>query len=216
MKSLKARGALIVEYALLLAVCCILGVVFLDAAPQVRDGVDNILQSTDKVLVDANDKIKGDKPGEEGDKPSLPEENPNFANQNVSFIKSNGANDTQPLSNVVTHYKNALWTDLGNAMPNGYVDTGKYGQKDEISMISWAADGTTTVTMRNGQVMDSVKLDYNSGQIKNDAVNNFGIKPGTSGAIVFDSNGNLVQHNEDKSVYTYLTVGDNQVGYKAK
>ena len=216
MKSLKARGALIVEYALLLAVCCILGVVFLDAAPQVRDGVDNILQSTDKVLVDANDKIKGDKPGEEEDKPSLPEENPNFANQNVSFIKSNGANETKPLSEVVTHYQNALWTDLGKAMRNGYIDTSKYGQKNEISMISWAADGTTTVTMRNGQVMDSIKLDYNSGEIKNDAVNNFGLKPGTSGAIVFDSNGNLVQHNEDKSVYTYLTVGDNQVGYKAK
>lgn len=204
MKSLKTRGALIVEYALLLAVCCILGVVFLDAAPQVRDGVDNILQSTDKVLVDANDKIKGDKPGEEGDKtdsgestPTVPGQNETNPSDSSTFHSTVHYMDKDlTLSDIGNHIKDDVWSAMADV---------NVGQKHQISSITWTENGDFTIGFDHTDTTITKRLNMNSA-LAPDTISNYGVTPWESGALYF-SNGQVAKSSSDGTKNSYVVIG---------
>lgn len=212
MKSLKARGALIVEYALLLAVCCFLGVIYLDAAPGVRDGVGDIKTKTEKVLSDANDKTKGDKPGEEGNKPNLPE-------WNESYSYYTDANKTGTMQSLGEYAINAFFTTASNnASTNeirNYLNTD--GRRN-VESIVWDTSGNVELSFNDGH--ENIKIsnvNYNDGDFKN-MLNNRGVDPSKGGTLVFNDKNQIVQSN-NKGQYTYFEVGGpngttTPVGYK--
>lgn len=218
MKGLKTRGALIIEYALLLAVCCILGVIYLDAAPGVRDGVEPIKTKTEKVLSDANNSINGDKPSEGGHKPSLPTENTNFHKDKFSGIIGTDQNHNpvdKTNNEIANELRRVFWKEISDQGVDNYaVQNGKYGQVSDVTTMSWDKNGVVTVNTTKGSFTGTVNV-QNSQEFKN-AGGNYGILPANGGTLVFE-NGNVVQHNADKTVYTNFTVntteGAKVIGY---
>lgn len=221
----RQRGALFIEYALILSFVIAVGTVFLASDNNIITSVDSIFGDAATVLADASGEKSqmqgsgdssgnssgGQQDGSNGSSPTpapseKPADNPDFSKTDFGTFTNEWGNPRGGnLNNLAQNMSNVFWNALqpySNPASNGVLH---YGEQD-IKSIQFSENGQAIMTFHDGSYLEgTVNLTDNS--VKKEWA------LGTTGTLVYDTNRQIVQHDGD--LYTYVTIAGKEYGYKS-
>ena len=197
LNKIRQRGALFIEYALVLAFVIVVGVVFM--TNENSKSIETVFSKTASTLEIAAGNDSGNSGGGQATPTPAPkpEDDPSFQHQTVKSGTYNGS-----LGNIGNQLRDAIWPLNMHMNPQ----TNQPYQPQEINYVSWDDDSNLTIAFNDGH-SNTQNLSGTTSFIN--FKNNMGIN--SAGTIAYE-NGQLVQHNSD--MYTYLELQDKTYGYK--